>query len=125
MTFADAAGIVADTYGGHSTSTNPTRYTAKQAGYYLVWGAVCMATNTTGSRGARIALNGTAVRGAAQMLAPASGSNTSIATTPMPIYMNGTTDYVELQGWQQSGGGLSTTINGDVNTGLYVLYCHT
>lgn len=125
ITFSDVAGIIADTYSGHSTGTNPTRYVAQYPGYYTICGVVCFAnTNTTQTRGARIALNGSPIQGAAQLMA-ATGTDTTPVTPSRDVFLNGTTDYIELQGWQNSGVGLATAIAGDVASALSLRWSHS
>ncbi|MDH6141165.1 hypothetical protein P3T35_003178 [Kitasatospora sp. GP30] len=125
INFSDSAGILADTYGGWSSST-PTRYTAQTPGWYWVSGAVCFAANATGNRGARIAKTGNPVQGAGTLIGgPAGGSQaTAIATPLRKVYLNGTGDYLEVHALQTSGGSLSTQIYGDVCSALSVSFAH-
>jgi hypothetical protein len=124
INFSDSAGILADTYGGWSSST-PTRYTAQQAGWYWVSGTVCFASNATGNRGLRIAKNGGAVQGTGTLVGgAASGQATAIATPVRKVYLNGTGDYVEIHALQTSGAALSTSLNGDVDTAFSVFFAH-
>ncbi|TQF04752.1 hypothetical protein E6W39_24165 [Kitasatospora acidiphila] len=125
INFSDAAGILADTYGGWSSS-NPTRYTAQTPGWYWASGAVCFATNVTGNRAARIAKNGNPVQGAGTLIGGPAGSSqaTAIATPLRKVYLNGTTDYLEVHGLQTSGGSLNTQIYGDVCSALSISFAH-
>lgn len=98
-----------DTVGGHSTSTNTTRYTVQAgwAGYYHIAATVSFAPNATGARFARVRKNGGTV-----VLRGASALSTGGALTT-EVGLNGTVylavgDYVELQVYQSSGGTLNT-----------------
>ncbi|MEY9937286.1 hypothetical protein [Streptacidiphilus sp. MAP5-3] len=124
INFADAAGIIADTYGGWSSST-PSRYTAQTPGWYWVSGTICFPNNATGNRGIRIAKNGNAVQGTGTLVGgAASGQDTAIATPLRKIYLNGTGDYIEVHGTQTSGSSLTTAIAGDVDTAFSVSFAH-
>jgi len=80
-----------------SSGTNPTRYTAATAGWYYIQGSASFASTTATNRGTWIAKNGTTV--------PGSYSNTGIASHQFTsnssafVYLNGSTDYVELFGF--------------------------
>lgn len=101
----------ADNVGGHSTVTNTSRYTSTVDGYYEVSGAVCLAATSAGSGWARWARNGTEW--------PGSGTNMVNTTSQMllpartVIIALGVGDYVELQGFQLSGGNLDTFVATD------------
>lgn len=110
-----------DTYGGHSNSTNNTRYTAQVPGVYAVCGVAAWATNATGVRGARLHVNGSVVQGAAQMTIPSSGSGTALLT-PVRTVRLAAGDYVEVAGWQSSGAPLSTITASDVASALWVCW---
>lgn len=118
----DATGT--DTYGMHSNVTNNTRATAQVAGWYWPSGAVAFASNTAGARGARFAKNGTAVAGTAAF---GSALNVAGATgygaVSLPISL-GVGDYVEIQGYQTSGGNLNTFTSSDVNSSLALFFLH-
>ena len=115
----------ADTYGGHSTTTNTSRYTAQAAGWYTVCGVSVWAANATGVRGARIHVNGSVVQGSTGLIATATtGSFTGIAT-PVRAVQLAVGDYVEVAGYQSSGGALSTGVASDLASALFVAWAHT
>lgn len=97
-----------DTHSGHSTVSATSRYVAQVAGYYLCGGLVTFAANATGQRGARLAKNGTGIDGTA-VLMPNNGG-TFIMAVPTPIFVVelAVNDYIEVQGFQNSGSGLNT-----------------
>lgn len=105
-----------DTASMHSNSTNNTRVTAPDAGLYVVEGVVCFAAHATGLRLAGLRVNGSGATG------PAWGTNyTNALPTPFPSHVPisaiiklAVGDYVELVGWQSSGGNLNLfNENGD------------
>lgn len=111
-----------DTEGGHSITTNTSRYTCQVAGTYLVSGAVGFVTNTTGNRAVRLALNGSAIHGTFVKTLPAAGGSSGLTTVGYAVMAVG--DYVEVQGNQNSGTaspGLSTNNSTDVGCALA---CH-
>lgn len=96
-----------DTYNGHSTSVNTSRYTAQRAGWYRVTGTASFAANSTGSRGCRISKNGTVITGSGQLVGAGTlGCTVSCASTIVQLAVG---DYVELSAGQNSGGSLSTS----------------
>lgn len=104
----DLAAEDQDSVDGHDNSTNPSRYTAVYPGRYLLGGGVGYASNVTGRRGARFAVNGTAVTNSEAMIpAITGGVGTSVAARSKTVYL-GVGDYAELQGFQDSGGALNT-----------------
>ncbi len=107
--------------GGHSNSVNTSRFTAVYAGWYRCGGLVCFDTNATGARSARLAVNGTARNGSAATVQAVTGGvyYTQVPTPVMEVYLN-VGDYVELQGRQESGGALSTIVNGAESSSLSV-----
>jgi hypothetical protein len=107
---------IIDTEGGHSTSTNTSRYTAQVAGLYLVSYSVSFAPNATGNRQVRLVVNGAALnQGGVSVEGPAcNGTNSWIGSGAAHVYLN-VGDYLELQAWQNSGGNLTTN---NTNTGM-------
>ena len=115
-----------DRDGGHSTVTNTARYTSPTAGYLLLAGGVSFVVNATGMRGARWALNGTAINGAgAYIQAVAATDATVVAARTIFQLVNGTPDYVTLQGFQRSGGALSTSAVAEAQSSMHVLWVST
>jgi hypothetical protein len=110
-----------DAYGGHSTTTNTSRYTCQVAGLYLCTGIATFAANATGLRGGRLAVNGSAYHGTfVKETAFASGSNAIGTTAIIPLAVG---DYVEVQGNQNSGVDLAaSSTSGDVAPSLACLW---
>jgi hypothetical protein len=96
-----------DTYNGWSAG-NPSRWTPPMAGYYLVTVQVSWAVNSTGNRLAEIHKNGSATASYQEaMPATATGNQTTAAVSGI-VQLNGSTDYIEAWGYQNSGGALNT-----------------
>ena len=97
---------VADTNSNYDHSTN-YRFTPTVAGYYQITGAVGWTTAPANGDGF-IALykNGSVYRYISNRTTPSS-ANRFLAGTCL-MYMNGTTDYVELYVYQNTGGNLTT-----------------
>lgn len=104
-----------DNYGGHSNSSNNSRYTVQAAGKYLVGGSVAIANNGTGSRAAKVMKNGAVLQGPYSLVPPAATRPTSVTVAGfiVPCVVG---DYLELAGFQDSGSTLSTVITTDQST---------
>ncbi len=99
-----------DLVGGHSTSVNTSRYTARYAGRYDLGGAVSTAVSGTGARGTKWQVNGVDVAGS-QLVLPSQASFSNICPARRKqVYLN-VGDYVELFGFQSSGGSLDTSVS--------------
>lgn len=113
-----------DSYGGHSNTTNNSRYVAQVPGYYIVSGVAVFAAGAIAIRAARIHVNGAVVQGSAQMLAPPNTSNlTGVATPPRVIFLN-VGDYVEVAGYQFTGSNLATGVATELASALWVCWTH-
>ena len=113
---------IVDTYGGHSTVTNTSRYTCQVAGLYRVGGRAAFAANANGSRGARVHLNGNFIIGGANLLG--AGNLAGIAEVNHLVQL-AVGDYVEIAGGQNSGGALSTLYANESASMMYVLWEHS
>lgn len=113
---------VADTYNGHSTSTNTDRYVAQVAGYYLGYGATYFAANATGQRIGLILKNGSAFGIPVAMRTTVDAASAGATEVPASgvVYLNAG-DYMQLGGIQTSGGNLNTNANGSY---FYVFWMH-
>jgi hypothetical protein len=95
-----------DTNAFHDTSTNNTRITipAGKAGYYAIAGIIIWSGNGTGNRGIELQKNGASVSYMNFLSAPA----TNDGGYSMSYILNlAVSDYVELFGYQTSGGALN------------------
>lgn len=100
-----------DTEGGHSTTTNTSRYTFQRAGRYRYWGTAAFGSSSTGFRGVKINLNGsTAVIGSEQLGLPISTFTDTVLTTGVlgPVSVG---DYAELLIYQNTGNNFGTNAN--------------
>jgi len=112
------AGYLIDTDTIHDPVTNNSRMVIKLAGKYLVYGDSDFATNATGFRQVRIFQNGTSVLSAG----PTVLGNATIASATFSFVLASLAagDFVEVQGWQNSGGNLNT--NNVISTHLIIFY---
>lgn len=95
-----------DTYSGHSTVTNNSRYVSQLGGWYFVIGQVAFAANATGVRVAQLWANGVGGPAEVQGAAGPSANNTQIQVSGLVFLSAGS--YVELRVYQASGGALNT-----------------
>lgn len=97
---------------GHSNSTNTSRYTAATPGWYRLSGNATFSASSAGTfRQTQFRKNGTTLLNGAHRFRPGSLSAASNISIPAPVtmvYLNGTTDYVELILSQDSGVTLTT-----------------
>jgi len=96
-----------DTEDGHSTVTNTSRYTATVAGWYNVRGNYQSAHNITGNRLAFITKNGTITVAQTGRSASSTSNSMGLEVSGL-VYLNGTTDYIEVGCFQSSGAALNT-----------------
>ncbi|MET8624530.1 hypothetical protein ABZW30_12365 [Kitasatospora sp. NPDC004669] len=111
-----------DTYGGHSNTTNNSRYTCQTgaAGWYQVIACLGFAANANGSRALELHKNGTVIK-----LGYDGSDNTRIdiagALQATALIQLAVGDYVEAFAYQTSGGSLATNA---VATGMTVIWKH-
>lgn len=113
---------IIDTDGQHSNSVNNSRVTCQVAGWYSVSGGIGYLTNATGARGAVIYKNGAALAQASGAITAASPA-LHVATAGEFLIQLAVGDYVELYGFQSSGGTLATAGSGYYPY-LYVRWDH-
>ncbi|WP_055590128.1 hypothetical protein [Peterkaempfera griseoplana] len=111
-----------DSDAGHSTSSNTSRYTVQVAGTYLIIGSAGFTASATGVRAVRLLVNGAnPITGTfVKTMAAAAGNSSGLVTTALSSFSAG--DYVEVQGYQTSGGALSTSAGSDVACSLCALW---
>lgn len=97
---------VYDIDGGHSNSTNNSRYVAQVPGRYLVIGTCAFLVNGSGARAARIEYNGNPILGGATFAA--NPGAIGFGASAIAVQQMAVGEYVELYGWQSSGSSLST-----------------
>jgi hypothetical protein len=109
-----------DTDGGHSTTTNTSRFTAQTAGTYAISGTVAYVQNTTGTRAVGITVNGSI---AAQSVSPTLTTANTWSGQVFALVTLAVGDYVELQTWQNSGANpLNTNNAAGLNSALSVFW---
>lgn len=101
---------IIDTDGGHSTVTNPSRYTGKTAGRFQLFGGCSFAANGTGIRLIEYAKNGTTPAGTDVIGYLTAGTSARICGRLGTYFLNGSTDYLEVLVYQSAGGALSTSV---------------
>lgn len=114
---------VTDTYGGHSTTTNTSRYVAQVAGFYEVGGSAALpaSSNTsTALMAAQIRKNGTEVQPARLEVAQMANHFNGAPLTPTCVQLN-VGDYVELFVDCDTA---VTTASGGPWCSLYVKFLH-
>lgn len=95
-----------DTHGWHDPVTNNSRITPNVAGWVEVSALIHFAGNATGRRSVVFKLNGgTAFYGEIKAATSASGVS---AVHVREMEVNGSTDYLQCFGFQDSGGALNT-----------------
>ena len=95
----------------HSTAVNTSRLTATVAGTYRMSANLIFAANATGQRGVAIVVNGGTFIAATLVPAPPSGV---IDLHVSCDYQLSATDYVEMHGFQSSGGALNMNASGNI-----------
>jgi len=113
---------VVDTYNGHDTVTNNSRWTCPTgaAGTYVAIGYFGLAANATGVRLVRINKNGATLPLSQSDLATP-GTAVSLATFSIALVQLAVGEYVEAYGFQTSGGALNTT---PTDTGMALFWLH-
>jgi hypothetical protein len=111
---------VIDTYGGHSTTTNNSRYISQLAGYYQVFARSTFTGNSTGRRIGGIFLNGSAYRNSEN---DPIGTNVKTISVSDFVFLN-VGDYIESQVFQTSGAGLALTNSTGYTSSLSARWVH-
>jgi hypothetical protein len=93
----------------HSTVTNTGRLTCNTAGIYVFHANVLWASNATGRRRLLIWLNATTIIASLEFSAVAA---VDLRQCVMGTYEFAATDYITVNAWQNSGGNLNITQNG-------------
>lgn len=106
--------LVLSGHGGHSTSSNNSRYTCPVDGVYELSGKISFDSNTTGRRQSRWILNGSAIVGSELVLPPASSfPMIPVASIRVRLVVG---DYVEVQANHDSGASRVTQIGGTISS---------
>lgn len=98
-----------DAYGWHDAGL-PERITPAYPGWYHIVGNVSFATNATGLRLLTIQVNSPGAANVTAAQAPATASCPVSLNVSTVVYLNGTTDYVTMLAYQNSGAALNTSI---------------
>lgn len=103
-----------DLLNGWDDSVNPSQFVPTVPGWYEFTGLIGYTSDTGNRRGAMFAVNGslTGITGAHVTIAPSGGFQSVISGIPAAtatVFMNGSTDYVQLLGHQSTGDPLNTS----------------
>jgi hypothetical protein len=109
-----------DSYGGHSNTVNPSRYTCQLAGWYFMLGTIEWASNGTGNRLTQLYHNG--ILFSSGGVGPAAGSANSPSLQGAALVNLAVGDYVEVFAFQTSGGNLATLAAG---SSMHVFWVHS
>jgi|SRR5271155_3601865 len=115
-----------DTYGGHSNTVSPARYTAVVPGYYLLGGGAPMAGSTGGTyRKLQAYYDGTIVDYASSSVPPTSSTATAVTPTLSPtlMYLNAG-DFVGLYAGCDATGVTTTPGGGSSQAYMTVIWAH-
>lgn len=100
-----------DSAGGHSTSSNTSRYIAQYAGWYILGGVAGIAANATGRRLTKWRVNGSAdVNGSGVFSPSTAASVVKVPLATIKVFLN-VGDYVEAMVAQESGGNVNTAVS--------------
>jgi hypothetical protein len=107
-----------DTDAYHDNSTNSGRLTvpAGKAGYYNIYFCIQWDLNATGDREVSLYINGTSTRICANFIA--GDATTYPFCNGTTTYYLAETDYVQLTGYQTSGGALNATNSATISFGM-------
>lgn len=100
----------------HSTTTNPTRFTAQALGEYQIGVVVTFASNATNNRYVRAIKNNTTVLGAVNNGAVSGDASQLNLSLQVTLAKN---DYIEFEAFQNSGGALNTVAGLDQTAGWF------
>lgn len=110
---------VIDTYSGHSTTVNNSRYTAVVSGYYLALATVNFGSNAgAGQRSVGFQINGGGIITNTQSTVPSGSIGFTALTTAHLAFLN-VGDYIETLGYQSTGGSLTT-----LTAGMRIMWMH-
>lgn len=102
----------------HSTSVNTSRFTAVYAGWLHISGAIGYAASAAGAaRMSAIFVNGTALNGCRITNAPHATHAACVVVRTKSVFLN-VGDYVEIAGFQDTGGALNTSVTADTQSSM-------
>ncbi|MFB7905238.1 hypothetical protein ACFC1T_02250 [Kitasatospora sp. NPDC056076] len=112
-----------DSYGGHSTTSNTSRYVAPVTGWYTCAGVACISQNGTGPRGARLHVNGAPVQGTGAFIPSGAGVDMAVPTPTRDVRLNAG-DVLEVAAYQNCGNPLNTAVYSDIASALWARWSH-
>lgn len=112
-----------DTYSGHSTSVNNSRYTIQLAGYYMIMVNVSWPGASTGARIIGYRITGSGAFSKRVEVNATAGSTTRLQLCCIGVEQLSVSDYVEAAVYQNSGAAVNITA-GFARTSLSVVWLH-
>jgi hypothetical protein len=94
-----------DNLGWHSPTVNPERITPTVAGLYRVTSTIYWGAGTTGTRRLQLLKNATPILESRNTASVSIGNNIVFV-----LAMNGTTDYININSFQDNGGALTSSV---------------
>lgn len=107
-----------DTHNYHNPSSNSSRVTPLIAGYYSVVGTLSVVSAAYTQVSAAIGVNGTRIAPQVVLRPDAASSAAQSVQTTTIVSMNGSTDYFELYGSQNSSGAQNTNVSAGFESSL-------
>lgn len=109
-----------DPYNWHSPTTNPSRITPNIPGWYRGWFSIGMSTATGGSyRVGYVWRSAVTGRSRRDSKPPVSTASKSLRGIPFFMPMNGTTDYFEVIGYQDTGSSMTLNVSSAGNSEFF------
>lgn len=124
LTFGTAATVI-DSHNFHSESTNNTRITPTVAGWYEVSGSFATVAGADyASLQSSIRLNGSNLAPDSRTGPNATSATRSISAGPVLVPCNGSTDYIEIAGFQDNTANTArnTSISGSTTSCLQAIF---
>lgn len=109
----------------HSTVTNTDRVTPVTVGRYQTSGKVGFATAAGTLRAAELFKNGVLINGGSNIMAPQTVTTHRQPTHTMTQLANGTTDFFQINAFQNSGAAINTAVAGGEQSTFSVRFVGT
>lgn len=110
-----------DGVGGHDNVTNNSRWTCRYPGVHLLGGGYGAAASSAGSRVVQYLVNGIPVDACDVVSFSNSASIAARVCARAKLVTLGINDYVEIAGFQDSGGALNTSVVGSDRSNLTIV----
>lgn len=108
-----------DSYGGHSTTSNTSRYVAQVSGYYFAFASVIWQSNATGNRVAQLYKNGSPINAAYGSFSTTAFLASAVAAGIVQLNSG---DYLEM--YANQGTAVSTQASAPQYSSLLLWFMH-